>query len=390
LNTGPIWHPEGVATLDPKLAEAVVDGASDVDEPRDAFAAVSSRLRRLVPFDASVWMSTDPASGLPTAPTRAENMDERSRFTAEDCLRIWEGEFLTADVNLYSDLARASAPAGGLSLATGGHPARSPRYREVLGGRGFGDELRAVLRIDGRPWGLVALFRDEDRPAFDGEEVGLVAGLSRPLAELLRELSRRVTPPRAGERGPGLMVFAADGELISVNDDARAWLDELPRDFADAVDLEARPPIFVMAALSRARAVAEERAGGVARARMRSRAGRWLVCHASCLRHADGSLGNTALVIEPAKASEVAPIIVQAYELTPREEEITQLISHGLGTAEIASRLYLSPHTVRDYVKAIFEKVGVSSRGELVAKLFAEHYFPIHLDPAGHQVVSDA
>lgn len=45
-------------------------------------------------------------------------------------------------------------------------------------------------------------------------------------------------------------------------------------------------------------------------------------------------------------------------------------------------------HTVRDYVKAIFAKVGVSSRGELVAKLFAEHYAPLHLDPANVDEVS--
>jgi hypothetical protein len=50
----------------------------------------------------------------------------------------------------------------------------------------------------------------------------------------------------------------------------------------------------------------------------------------------------------------------------------------GVGTADIADELYLSAHTVRDYVKAIFEKVGVSSRGEL-ARLFAEHYAPVHL-----------
>jgi DNA-binding NarL/FixJ family response regulator len=108
------------------------------------------------------------------------------------------------------------------------------------------------------------------------------------------------------------------------------------------------------------------------------------VCHASCLRDADGEFGETALVIEPAQASEIAPIIVEAYELSPREQEIARLISVGMGTAEIASGLHLSTHTVRDYVKAIFEKVGVSSRGELVAKVFAEHYAPVHVAHGAH------
>ncbi|HWD46022.1 MAG TPA: LuxR family transcriptional regulator, partial [Actinomycetota bacterium] len=42
----------------------------------------------------------------------------------------------------------------------------------------------------------------------------------------------------------------------------------------------------------------------------------------------------------------------------------------------------LSAHTVRDHVKAVFAKVGVSSRGELVARLFADHYEPVHLRDA--------
>jgi DNA-binding CsgD family transcriptional regulator len=88
-------------------------------------------------------------------------------------------------------------------------------------------------------------------------------------------------------------------------------------------------------------------------------------------------------VIEPATASEIAPIITEAYELSAREREITQLIARGLGTAQIAAGLHLSTHTVRDYVKTVFDKVGVSSRGELVAKLFAEHYAPLHFDPSG-------
>ena len=79
-------------------------------------------------------------------------------------------------------------------------------------------------------------------------------------------------------------------------------------------------------------------------------------------------------MLEPAKASEIAPIVVEAYGLTAREVEVTRLIARGLSTDEIASSLFLSRHTIRDHLKAIFEKVGVSSRGELTSRLFAEHY----------------
>ena len=77
------------------------------------------------------------------------------------------------------------------------------------------------------------------------------------------------------------------------------------------------------------------------------------VCHASCLRDAGGALTSIAVVVEPATAPEIAPIIVQACDLTDREQQITRLIARGAGTAEIAEELYLSAHTVRDHGKAI-------------------------------------
>jgi DNA-binding CsgD family transcriptional regulator len=365
--------------------EGLITRAVEAGSVRALFAAASERLRRLVPFDAAVWLATDPATNLPTAPTRSENM---LRFGGRGaCLRIWELEFLVDDVNLYRDLAGATSPASGLRIATGDRPTRSARYREILRPHGFDDELRAVLRVDGSGWASVGLYREQGRPAFDAGEAELVASLSAPLAAAVREHARRTGRPAgaAEVRGPGLMVFAPDGELTAMNDDARAWLDELPCELEEQSAFGIRLPIMVASTVMRARAIAEARDRGTARARMRSSAsGRWLVCHASTLRASDGTVGDTALVIEPAKASEVAPIIVQAYELSPREQEITQLIAQGLGTADLASRLFLSTHTVRDYVKAIFEKVKVSSRGELVAKLFAEHYAPVHLDPSQH------
>lgn len=110
---------------------------------------------------------------------------------------------------------------------------------------------------------------------------------------------------------------------------------------------------------------------------MRALTGEWLICHASCLRGADATDGMTAMTIGPAPISEITTLVIAAYELTPREREVTELIARGLSTTEIASRLFLSPHTVRDHMKAIFEKVAVASRGELVAKLYTEHYEPL-------------
>jgi DNA-binding CsgD family transcriptional regulator len=381
-----------VSTPAPTAAHArdeLVDRAANAKSVREVFRVASERLRRLVPFDAAVWLASDPATGLPTAPTRIENLDH---FGVDACLRGWELEYMVEDVNRFSALAVATEPAAGLRQATGDRPTRSPRYRDLVQPHGFGDELRAVLRSRGRPWALLSLFRADGRQAFEPDESELIAGLSEPLAVAVREHARTTThAPVEGDRhGPGVMLFAPSGELISLNDDALAWLDEIEGAAAQHDSFLFPLPIVVAGTLMRARAIAEEREHGSARARIRSRAtGRWLVCHASCLRDADGSLGNTALVIEPAQVAEIAPIVTQAYELSAREQQITELIARGLGTAAIADELFLSAHTVRDYIKAIFEKVGVSSRGELVARLFAEHYAPLHLDPDGVAHVTD-
>jgi len=118
---------------------------------------------------------------------------------------------------------------------------------------------------------------------------------------------------------------------------------------------------------------------GPARTRLRAASGRWFTLSASRLRGPGGSPGPTAVTVEPARSEQIAPIIVRAYSLTPREQQVTRAVARGLSSPEIAAELFLSPHTVRDYLKTIFAKVGVASRGELVAKLFAEHYWrPLH------------
>ena len=80
------------------------------------------------------------------------------------------------------------------------------------------------------------------------------------------------------------------------------------------------------------------------------------------------------MILEPARRPELAPLIAEAYGLTERERTITAQVARGLSTGEIAVELHVSPYTVQDHLKAIFEKLDVSSRGALVARLFFEHY----------------
>ncbi|EKS8351367.1 hybrid sensor histidine kinase/response regulator transcription factor [Bacillus thuringiensis] len=57
-----------------------------------------------------------------------------------------------------------------------------------------------------------------------------------------------------------------------------------------------------------------------------------------------------------------------AYELTAREIEILQLVAKGLRYTTIASRLYLSNGTVRNYASTAYTKLGVSNKEEAVQK----------------------
>ena len=355
----------------------LVRRVGQADDAAGVFAAASARLRRLVPFDAAVWMSTDPDTGLPTGPTRVDNLDP---LTPEQCSEHWRREFIVEDVNRFAELTLADRPAAGLRV-TVGDPARSSRFRRFLRPLGFDDELRAVLRAGDAPWGTLTMWRRDGRPAFDERDTEIISSLSSPIGEALRVRARPGDEPGGLLRyeRPGMLIFDTAGELVSVDDQARAWLAELGPDPGVPTDLGLELPVWLLITMSRAAAVGDGVGDGTARARVRLARGSWLVCHASCLQGADGGFGNTVVVIEPANAAEIAPIIVEAYDLTEREQQITRLIARGFATSDIATELFLSAHTVRDHVKSIFQKVEVSSRGELVAKLYADHYEPLHL-----------
>lgn len=62
------------------------------------------------------------------------------------------------------------------------------------------------------------------------------------------------------------------------------------------------------------------------------------------------------------------PPLMQA-QLTPRQSEVIKLIDTGLSNKEIAQRLHIQVHTVKNHVHNILEKLQVHRRGEAAAKL---------------------
>ena len=69
----------------------------------------------------------------------------------------------------------------------------------------------------------------------------------------------------------------------------------------------------------------------------------------------------------PAPAALSSPVRELPEPLTPREREVLQMISAGLGNKEIAGRLSISDHTVKFHVASILGKLGASSRTEAVS-----------------------
>jgi DNA-binding CsgD family transcriptional regulator len=94
---------------------------------------------------------------------------------------------------------------------------------------------------------------------------------------------------------------------------------------------------------------------------------RWAALHAAWLEGDDAR--HLAVVIEQPCPGEVRGLLCQAWGLSPRERALLDLVVQGLSTGQMAERLGIRPHTVQDHIEAIFAKVGVRSRRELLSRL---------------------
>jgi DNA-binding CsgD family transcriptional regulator len=327
---------------------------------------VGAILSRAVPAEGSCLMTVDPATMLPTA-EYVEN-----GLPAPELLRLVEIEVREPDFNKWVELANVGRPAATLSAATEGDLDRSLRQREIRRPGGFADELRVVLPGGSGAWGQLTVFREADRPHFNAAEVRFAASMAGVIADGLRR-SMLLGNAAAGDGEVGLVVLDADDGVSMSNPTADRWLDEL----GTGDGAGSRLPLVVPAVARQARALVAPTGTGPpelrpARARARTRSGQWLVVRASLL--GDGPQAPVAVLLEAARRAELAPLMADAYGFTDSERRVTELVAQGLSTRQIADRLHLSTYTIQDHLKSIFTKSGTSSRGDLIARLFFDHY----------------
>jgi DNA-binding CsgD family transcriptional regulator len=317
-------------------------------------------LRRVIGFDGWCWLLADPGARLPTRDLgeneiAGQSIRRFSRRHPEAWDIPWE---------------RSAQPVAVTSSVTGGDLARDPAWRETLGPAGIGDYMSAELVADGTCWAQLHLHRDSSAEFFSADDAGFVAEVAPMLAARLRDGLRTRpadgdAPPRDDPAEPGTIIVDSELSVLAATPAAWDWIDRLG--LAKPNDTEPLPgfiySIATRVALSRERGAEPP---PCAQAQLQAADGSWTVVRVAPLI---GAAGGYVITLEASRSDDLAPLLMRAWSLTAREREVARLAIDGLSSEDIAQALFISVHTVRDHVKAIFGKIGVSRRHDLVAAL---------------------
>jgi DNA-binding CsgD family transcriptional regulator len=304
-------------------------------------------LRRLMTVDAAFFATADPETLLFTSGYSEEPLGAAAPL-------FLDNEFGGADVNRFAMLATAPTHVSSLDAATRGDRWSSVRYRDIMRPAGLGDELRAALTTGQDCWGYLCLHRTDRPIGFTPAEAALVARVAPHIAHALRHsVLLHDAVPTAGEPRPGVLVLAADLSVVAATPEADALLEQLE----PVPHLPLPTVVYAVVAALREGCAAPS-------ARVRAASGRWLELHASHLAGADA--GQVAVVVEPCAPRATVTIRLAAHGLSRREAEVARHVLRGASTRAIAAALHISPHTVQDHLKNVFDKLGVCSRRDLV------------------------
>lgn len=340
--------------------------------PREQyFGEVAARLRRVIDCDATCWHTLDPQTGLMTSDAPQELISEgvfTPQAAADAGAGIVASEYFVKDLNTFASLAARRVPVGILSQATKGRLERSTRYLDVLAPAGIPFELRAAFVNRGRCWGAVHIARREHRRDFTADDAAALASITTAIADGIRNSIRfDAARQTADGSAPGLVVLGASNDVELITPPAQELLAAMRSPALATVP----SPVLALAGFTRSRSHDRDRQPDTVAVPTPSG---WITLHASLPE--GGADGRVAIVLERTASPQTTAIRLETHGVTAREREIATLLAHGLTNPEIATRLVLSLYTVQDHIKNLFEKTGVSSRQELVARIFLDDYLP--------------
>jgi DNA-binding CsgD family transcriptional regulator len=340
---------------------SLAGGTPDSDSFRHEAIAI---LHRAIGVDGWGWLLTDPGARLPVH-VSGENrvVDQALRRFFRMLPQAWNEPGGPGSQPPRKGFA-TSGPVTTLAAVTGGDLRRDLSWREVWGPAGVGDKMRIQLNAGGTCWALVHLHRDSSRTYYSEEDVEFAEAVAPLLAPRVRA-DLCVPGPRDADPAPepGTIILAQDQSMLSATEQAWRWIDRLG--IRGPNPAEPLPPqVYVLA--THVAASPQRRS---ARVRARAADGTWMVIRAAALSSGSQPAAGYAVTLEAAPADELAPLLMRAWGLTRREREVARLVIDGLSTEDLAAALFISVHTVRDHLKTMFGKVGVSRRHDLAATL---------------------
>lgn len=269
-----------------------------------------------------------------------------------------------------------------LSRYTGGNLEQDPVYRDWLRYEGYRHATRTAFVAGGYYWGGFCAVRGQDVPDFNDAELVFLRSLVEPVGRALRTAAawKQACAPAPPEPAPvdaGALFLDRHGRVPFRTRGAQAILDDIAgpdaRDLNDRLHRIGGPlPVPVLSACARLR-VALDRGEAVTSPviTLKGRSQWWTVT-ATLPEPGMSEEVESIVILARAQPRDTAAVLLAAYNLTRREEDIVHLVRLGLSTAQIAAKLFVSSYTVQDHLKSIFAKVGVRTRGELMAVIFRE------------------
>lgn len=320
---------------------------------------VLAELARMMPFDAFVWPLCDPRTTVGMAP--------RARIPCpRELPALIRLKYLSGPAR-WTALMGSSSPAQSLQHATEGDPARHLAWRGVMKDYDVRDVLSVVFADKHGCWAWLDLWRTGRAAPFTGDETTYLAQVAAELTPgLRRSIARQFQAGTGQSELPEQAVLTLDEDLSVAGQTASVagWLRLLQPGPS--------PHHHVPAEVLNVAAQLLAREAGVdthdAKSRVHIGQGRWALLRATRMDPGQrDSVPPLAVTVQGCPPSERLDMFARSFGLTPRQWELLLLAAAGVDTGTMADVQGVTPYTVQDQFKQIFQGCGVHSRASLLA-----------------------